>query len=82
MDINEYTRAGIRPGCSNCTFTGYDVGLLLFNKVHHRTAHDTDESEVHNPDRYKYKINRSAEVNATRPKGIGNKYKNIGEFYN
>ena len=82
MDTNEYTRTRFRFRSTDCSQPCDDVGVLLLDKVHYRTAHDTDESKVHNPDRYKYKINRSAEVNATRPKGIGNKYKNIGEFYN
>ena len=74
MDTNEYTTVGFRPWSTDCTFNKHDVRVFLFNQVHHRTAHNINESKVYNPDRYKHKADRSAEVNATGFKGIGNKY--------
>ena len=82
MDTNEYTTVGFRAGSTDCTKHSNDVGMLLSHQVHYRTAHYTDESEVHNPDGYKHQINRSAEVDATRSKSIGIKCSNIGNIYN
>ena len=82
MDINGYTTACCRIRTTNFTQYSHDVGLFLPYKIHHRTAYDIDESKVSNSNRYKHKINRSTKTYATGFKGIGNKYQNIGEFYN
>ena len=82
MDTNEYTTVGFRLRSTDCTFNKHDVRVFLFNQVHHRTAHNINESEISNADRYKHQANRSAEVNATRSKSIGIKYPNISELYN
>ena len=82
MENNEYTRAGIRPRSTNSTKHSDDVGVLLPNKVYNWATHNTYKSEVSNPDGYKHQADRSAEIDATRFKGIGIKYSNIGELYN
>ena len=81
MDTNEYTRVGFRIGSTNSSFTRYDVGLFLLDKVHYRTAHHIDEPEIYNPNRHKYQVDRPAETDATRFKGVGNKYQNLSKFY-
>ena len=82
METNEYTRAGIRTRSTNSTKHSDDVGVLLPNKVYNWATHNTYKSEVSNPDGYKHQADRSAEIDATRFKGIGIKYSNIGELYN
>ena len=82
MNIDGYTTVGFRTRSTNSTKHSNDVGVFLPNKVHNRATHNIDESEIYNPDRYKHQINRSAETDATRFKGIGNKYQNLSKFYN
>ena len=59
----------------------YDVRLFLSDKVHHRAAYGTDEPEISELDRYKHKINRPAEIDATGYKNADFKYRNISELY-
>ena len=82
MDTNEYTTVGFRLRSTDCTFNKHDVRVFLFNQVHHRTAHNINESEISNSNGYKHKINRSTKTNATRFKGIGIECSDPGELYN
>ena len=82
MDINEYTTVGFRLRSTDCTFNKHDVRVFLFNQVHHRTAHNINESEISNSNGYKHKTDRSAKTNATGFKGIGIKCPNPGQLYN
>ena len=82
MDIDGYTTIGVRIGRTHSTQHSDDVGLLLSHKVHHRSAYDTDESEVYNANRYKHQADRSTETNATGFKGIGIECSHVGNIYN
>ena len=70
--VDGHTTVGFRVRSTHRIKHRYDVGLLLPNKVHHRAAHNIDKSEVSDIDRYKYKIDRSAETDATGYKGTEN----------
>ena len=80
--VDGYTTVGFRVRRTHSTQHSDDVGVFLPYKVHHRTAYCSDKSEVYNPDRYKYQIDRSAKTNAIGSKGFGIKYSYIGELYN
>ena len=80
--VDEYTGTGFGFRSTDCTQHSNDVGVLLFDKVHYRTAHHIDESKIHNAGRYKHQTNRSAETNAAGFKGIGIECSNIGNIYN
>ena len=77
MDIDGYTTVGFRIRSTDRTQHSNDVGVLLPDKVHHGSTHDTNESEVQYVDGYKHKINRSAKADATRFKGVGSECGNI-----
>ena len=82
MENDGHTANGFRTWSTDCGKSGDDVGMLLPYQIYNGPAYGINESKIPGIDRYTYKTDRPAEVNAIRPKRSGIKCFNIGKFYN
>ena len=81
MIIDGYTADGFRTWSTDCVKHKPNVWVLFFNSLYYWATYNPFNAEISNPDGHQYQTDRSAETDAVRFKGIGNKYQNISQLY-